>query len=678
MVGHGWPWLAMHGPPHPPRGPMPIRDLLLDKAIVPAALRGDERVATEDFVSRRVRALVAATPSFADPAKPGDITKAATPTVAATLKADLPKVKTAHATILKRVEADVAKGLHVDITPASLLKRVSDRPPTIDAGLMRKRLVFSIVYQSCAADMTLADPANIDRLHKNCDRRLRIVERMLYDVGRHSGRAWSKKQIKANPSGPWIDGLERAFEYPRVPREFFLDNCNPGNTDSCQAPMLGWKLGDDKTIMHPVQTNPATTKRWVPNAKVDDILEYTQPATGSAKPIDAVRELFTPSKDFLQRNLMFCDHTIHALHIEALIFSEMKRRAATDTAWFDNLPASKGQGWLRLSYPISASGTIPNSKGQYLVGSGEPTFFEHLKVRPQDLQIGDHLIVYNHPAYEFTTLHGAWRLENAIVVQTAPDLRVQGHGSPILTLDAAKAVMLDYFRTGLDGCRTALQPLAGVVSNGTAPSTVVVDDVSRLRDTMRIDIVDRKTDALVAVNREILKIDARKKIVSYSGASVAVSAKHVLRRKHVMQFGKYEGMALEAATSPRSINLIRRVAPAASTFAPAQQLADWHVTWMAADYEEAIRVDPKKAAFVKSQHLIEYTREDTGGGVFKTVGWLPLYEAAPMGGKPVLVGGKIASIKPLSIGAKHIAAWGWFADPDVNASVVTVVRPKVV
>jgi hypothetical protein len=658
---------------------MPIRDLLKDKAIVPAGLSGDERVVTEDFVLRRVRALVAATPSFADPAKPGDITKAATTTIATTLKADVPKVKTAHTSISTLVTADVTKGLHVDVTPASLLKRVSDRPPAGDGTSMRKRLVFAIVYQSCAADMTLADPANIDRLHKTCDRRLRIVERMLYDVGRHGGRGWDKKQIKANPSGPWLDGTERAFEYPRVPRTFFFDNCNPGHTDVCKPPMTGWKLGDDKTIMGPLRTNPTTTSRWVQNAKVIDILEYTHPASGSVKPIDAVRELFKPTKDFLQRNLMYCDHTIHALHIEALIFSEMKRRAATDTAWFDNLATTKGQGWLRLSYPMAASGSIPNSLGKYLVGSGEPAFFEHVRVRPQDLQVGDHLIVYNHPAYEFTTLHGAWRLENAIVVQTTPELRVQGHGSPILTLDTAKAVMLDYFLHGLDSCRTALQPLAGVVANGPTANHVTVDDVSKLRDGMHIEIADRKTEVVLADKRVIESIDARKKIVKYSGASVTASAKHVLRRKRVGQFkANYESIELEAATSPRTIFLMRRVTAAASKFAPAQQLADWHVTWLAADWEEAVRVDAKKAAFVKSQHLIEYTREDAGGGVFKTVGWLPLYEIAMVGPKPVIVGGKIASIKPLSIGARHIAAWGWFADPDVNAAVVTVVRPKVV
>jgi hypothetical protein len=123
---------------------------------------------------------------------------------------------------------------------------------------------------------------------------------------------------------------------------------------------------------------------------------------------------------------------------------------------------------------------------------------------------------------------------------------------------------------------------------------------------------------------------------------------------------------------------MRRVDASASTFAPDQQLADWHVTWIGQDWEEKIRVDATKAAFAKKQHFVEYTKEDAGGGVFKTVGWLPLYEPVLRGGVPVTKGGKIVRIQPLTVQPENIAAWGWFADPDVNAAVVSVVRPKVV
>jgi hypothetical protein len=50
-------------------------------------------------------------------------------------------------------------------------------------------------------------------------------------------------------------------------------------------------------------------------------------------------------------------------------------------------------------------------------------------VRISDLQAGDHLIIHNHPAYEQATVDGVWRLENAVVVQTFPELLMQGHGS---------------------------------------------------------------------------------------------------------------------------------------------------------------------------------------------------------------------------------------------------------
>ena len=56
-------------------------------------------------------------------------------------------------------------------------------------------------------------------------------------------------------------------------------------------------------------------------------------------------------------------------------------------------------------------------------------------MRQADLQVGDHLIVYNHQAYAATTA-GVWRLENAVIVQTFPELLMQGHGSAVLNQGA--------------------------------------------------------------------------------------------------------------------------------------------------------------------------------------------------------------------------------------------------
>ncbi len=650
---------------------MGLRDLLKDKAIIANGLTGDERDIAKNFVARRVRLLIDANPSFNHPQRPGDLTDIATKGVGLALIKEVPRVQTALKAIRKLVDADVKSNLHLPVDRTTT-KRVLDRPPTGDAATMRQRLLLSIVYQATAFDIRFAEPANLDRLHLLVDRRLRLAERMLYEVGRSAERAWKAKPPAA---GPWPDGLERAFEYPRVPRTFFETTCQPDAKEICKAPMNAWHLGDDSTIVGPIQTNPGTTASWQPAADEAYALAYKPVDPTKPKAVEAIKGLFTRSVDFLQRNLLYCDHTIHALHLEAMVFGEGKRKPAGDTSWLDGVVATKPAGWLRLTHPLVSPGGDQTTQGKFLGGNGESAFFHHIAVRPGQLQVGDHLIVYNHPAYEHTTIHGAWRLENAVVVQTTPELRVQGHGSPIMTIDSAKAHMLSLFLKALERCRAVLRPVARVAAS--AGSTAVkVDSTSAVRIGMKIDIIETATETPIAVGRLVTRIDARKKIVEFDGAAVTATAKHALRRAHQTQFGgKFESIYISSATSGNEIDLLRRVDPANSSFAPGSRDGDWYVAWIAQPREEAIRTDSKRAEFVKKKHFVDYTVE-TSGGNSKTLGWFPLYEPVKKGGKPVIKGGKIVGIQPVSIGADNIAAWTWFADPDANAANVPVVRPS--
>lgn len=648
-----------------------LRDLLKDKSIISDSLAGEERDFVVNFVRRRVRLLIDANPTFEDAAHPGDLTPIATKGVGIALSSEVPKVQAALAAIRKRVKDEVKKGLHLPVDRTAT-KRVLDRPPSGDAASMRERLILSIIYQATAWDIRFADPANLDRLHLLFDRRLRLVERMLYEVGRSAARAWKAKPPAA---GPWPDGLERAFEYPRVPRGVFEAPCKPDAKDFCTPPMDGWHLGDDNTIVGPLQTNPGTRPLWK-SAKADSYaLEFTPADPAKPKAVEAINGLFTRSSDFLTRNLMYCDHTIHALHLEALVFAESKRRAAGDP-WLDGRVTSKPAGWLRLFHPLVSPGALQPDQGKFLAGSGEPDFFQHMPVRPQELQVGDHLIVYNHPAYEHSTLHGAWRLENAVVVQTTPDLLVQGHGSPIMSIASAKGHMLKLFLGALDICRAALRPLAGIT--GSAGSNVVkVSSTSAVRAGMKIDVIETATETPIAQQRKVIKVDARAKTVEFDGAGVTATTKHSLRRAHRPQFGgKFDSLFLASATSANEIFLLRRVDPANSSFAPGSQHGDWHIAWVAYPREDAIRQDVKRAAFVKKQHLVDFTVEKDGNDSV-TVGWFPLYEPVTHRGKPVMKAGKIVGVQNVSIGVDNISAWTWFADPDANAANVPVIRPAV-
>jgi hypothetical protein len=84
---------------------MPIADLLRDDRLLPAALKGELRDVTRDFILRRVRALVDLNPGDPSPTRPGDIAGAATTAIRDLLLAELPRVTASEeAAALQRVE----------------------------------------------------------------------------------------------------------------------------------------------------------------------------------------------------------------------------------------------------------------------------------------------------------------------------------------------------------------------------------------------------------------------------------------------------------------------------------------------------------------------------------------------------------------------------------------------
>jgi hypothetical protein len=70
--------------------------------------------------------------------------------------------------------------------------------------------------------------------------------------------------------------------------------------------------------------------------------------------------------------------------------------------------------------------------------------------------------------------------------------------------------------------------LAAVTADGA--NTATVDSVQYLRVGMRIDIINSTNDAVLASNRTITAITASTKVVTYSGADVAVTTDHRLCR----------------------------------------------------------------------------------------------------------------------------------------------------
>ena len=645
---------------------MPLSELLKNPALVaPRPKDPDDRTFIPDYIARRVRTLLA-DPHFGDQAKDGDITAVATPTVADMLAKELPKVRATWQQIATHVAADAA--VHLKIDTGTLAKRGTLRKKiySSDPKTYRRWLVRTIVYQAAADDITLIDPAQFDRLHRIVDRRLRIVERMIYDVGCTAGYPFNPEQVRAHPGGPWTDGYERLFEYPRVWRGTFESVCKPDATGQCSPPIQDWSVRTGGVfVIGPVRANPAATPSWVPNPDNDYELDYEDGA--GLDPVAAVQQLFTPSKDYLGRNLMFCDHTMHALHLEALVFAYAKRNfQGVLVGIIRNNMNVAGTRWLRIYIPFHGE--------RFLGGDGEPQFFDAKSVRARDLQVGDHLVVHNHPTYSATTVDGVRRLENALVVQTVPELLMQGHGSQINTQGAMWELMLGLFRGELDKRRADVESRANVLSFGA--NRVQVDAPELFSRRAHIDIVSADSaESVLAANRQITAIQGGR--ITYDGASVSSAKPHRVRRAHVLAFnGTREAIEGPLHHLVPLYRLMRRVPASASQYDTANQRADWYVTWEADATEASIAMIPKEAAFRKEHQLVEYTVEPDGS-IQKTVGWFPLWEAVKSGGVPVRKNGKIVATQPVQVNVRNIAGWTWWFNSDPKQrDRVAVIRPK--
>lgn len=640
---------------------MTIAALLRNRSVVSKKLEEPERGYTKDFVKRRARRLIELDPGMEDPARKGDLSAAGTATAASQLAKELPLVRAARNEIWRRIRADPD---HLSLSMATIKERVSTRPPTNDPKLMRRRLVSTIVFQAAAHDITLADPANLERLHVVADRRLRIVERMLYDVGRANHQRWPRRQALA-PGGPWRDGLKRIFEYPRVKQRVFLGMCHPDPFGGrCAAPMNDWYVRGSEHLLGPIRTNVGTRTAWPPAADGYSLFYADGPLDNVEL---AIEGLFEPSTDYEKRNLLFCDHTIHALHLEALVFSRRKRGVAP--GWLGAERAGKPAGWIRLSVPF------PYFKGPFLASSTEPAHFEFGAVREADLQPGDHLIVYNHPAYQHATVAGVWRLENAVVVQSHPRLMMQGHGSRVLKKDGMWSAMMRLFNAELELRRADVDGVAVVPTDG--PNQFEVDSVEWhrvgkhwLRVGMRVDVANRRTDAVVAGDRRITAIDRARRKVTYDGPDVAATRGLVLRHPRTIAAG------VESIDVERYVEIRHRTSPMGSAFTPRHRRADWWLTWDGNDEERAVMLDPARLGFVRTQQLVEY-EEDPGVPKTGTRGWFPLWRPALRRRQPVLKNGLFSATDPVIIKSEHIAGWTFFFDPDpAKRDLVPVLRPR--
>jgi len=377
-------------------------------------------------------------------------------------------------------------------------------------------------------------------LNEVLDRRLHSVERMQYQVASRGDErdddylgagalGWGKGFKDQGPGayGPWKDAFRiRLFEYPRIGGKTsdILAKIDPGNTGRTADPDTENYLPhvhDDPA--HATAMPPASHQHWEWNSSAKARLEWrvvhgsvdpaksdriefrfppalhndwkASPAdqyniglqpTGARTGAQAIDDLFDhtrPVTDWWQRSWIWCDHTIAALHIEALLFA-LRRRLGVGpgTDRFNKLvtgaappdiPAGGVAPYVMLRPCVGI--TEPPDRKFLLSHSASPHFSNQLTT-DDELEIGDHVIFWNHSMYGLLT-KGDWRNENSLVMSLDVDpstgktrrstLRLQGHGVPVRLYAGFQREIADKIEGGL------LAAQRDLISKGAAaPATV--------------------------------------------------------------------------------------------------------------------------------------------------------------------------------------------------------------
>jgi hypothetical protein len=167
------------------------------------------------------------------------------------------------------------------------------------------------------------------------------------------------------------------------------------------------------------RVNKAAEKYWGPVQDPTDDYHWDLSDEGKKNPYQAFVTLFTPQKSICDMTLIHCDYLVSVVHFRAfadrLGVDEFNRRVAAG----DIKMQLRWNGFRG----IEESGA-PGEKGVSL-----------REMRPnseKDLVIGDHVIFWNHRAYDAINknIGNAWRLENAVLIeQKKGDDIFLGHGS---------------------------------------------------------------------------------------------------------------------------------------------------------------------------------------------------------------------------------------------------------
>lgn len=465
-------------------GPRNIEKLRNDPLLVPRNAREWQKSALRGFIDIRVRNILRSDPSLCSPTDPNDVADNKLQQVRTLLATEMATINHVAWIVMDRLNAS-ARHLHLDQEVDARLRTrysyvIGTIKPTVgDLEQLRRRMMFSIICRALADNPALNATTvgeEIRKLGFLLDRRLRMAERMLYHVGEGGEPIWPPP---SNIQGPWNDGWDRIFEYPPTttnPR--FIDLCNPDPQDAhCQASgMDGWVQAEDYQpetnqaedyLFHRCQVNPGVRHCWDGPRSAAAYYEFYFKKT-AGDPVQAIENLFTKSPDFMRRNFLFCDQVMQCLHLEALVFA---LKLHFDTSSFSDLVSRQEEGWLRIASPWDAGDT-------YLISSNESQYFETKTIHICELQIGDHLIIFNHPVYSCILPKGNWHNENVVVVQLEPKILVQGHGIAPKTIQEMQTHLMKETEWALEDIWGRVETLVATVPESRWPGSLPIANTS--------------------------------------------------------------------------------------------------------------------------------------------------------------------------------------------------------
>jgi hypothetical protein len=152
--------------------------------------------------------------------------------------------------------------------------------------------------------------------------------------------------------------------------------------------------------------------------------EFRLSPEGQKNPFDAIMTLFERQGPH-KRTLVHCDYLVSLIHFRAFM-------ATMGKAAFNAKIAAYGPDKVVLRFDLFSEllPSLDDGTGKSRPGLGSIDF--RVPSSPADLVIGDHVMFFNHPAYDLinATVGNAWRLENAVLIARPGGQDVfLGHGS---------------------------------------------------------------------------------------------------------------------------------------------------------------------------------------------------------------------------------------------------------